>query len=148
MAETEVQVGGERYRIGRLPPITQFHLVRRMGSALVGGLGAHLGRQATAAEMIVPVMEAVSKLSDEDSEYIINTCLGAMTRHQAGSDAWAPVLVARRLMFEDITMPLMLELTFKVLEAQLDNFFPSAAPKASGAPRAASGPRSRAVSSS
>lgn len=134
----EVDVVGHRYRVERLPPMTQFHVVRRMGAALASCLAAYLDEQADVRTLMVPVMEAMGRLSDADAEYVINTCLSVVRRHDGRTDSWAPVMTGGVPMFEDISMVTMLQITQEVIKVQLSGFFSAVAPPASnGAAQAA-----------
>lgn len=135
VAETEVDMGGHRYRIGRLSPMVQLHILRRMGAPLASMMGTLLGSKATPGDLMVPVMEAMGKLSDPDAEYIVNSALSVVHRRQEGIEGWAPVLApGGGVMFADINMLTMMSLTFRVIEVQLDDFFPGSDRPASSAP--------------
>lgn len=135
----EVDVLGKRYRVERLPPMTQFHVVRRMGAALAACLTAYMDEQASAASLLVPVMEAMGKLTDADAEYVINACMGAARRQDPRTESWAPVMVGGRPMFDDIDMPVMLAIVREVLQVQLSGFFSAVAPPASNGGAQATG---------
>lgn len=135
----EVDVAGHHYRVERLPPMVQFHVVRRMGAALASCLATYLDEKASAQQMMIPVMEAIGRLTDEDAEYVINTCMGAVRRHESRADTWAPVMVGGRPMFDDVTMPVMLAIVREVLQVQLSGFFSAVAPPASNGAAQATG---------
>ena len=136
VAETETELGGHRYRIGRLSPMVQLHILRRMGAPLVTVMDAYMNERATPGQLMVPIMLAMGKLSDPDTEYIIYSALSVVHRHQPGTEAWAPVLSPSKdgLMFMDINMMTMTELAFRVIEVQLDDFFPKRPPEVSPVP--------------
>lgn len=139
--DIEVPVGQHLYRIGQLSAMEQFHISRRLGPLLtaMGGEVFKLlrGRQegekldiADFAGVAGPVALVLSKMSDEESEYIINTCLKVVKREQQG--AWAPILTATGLpLFADINMVGMVRLTHEVVKANLGDFFPTAPDEAS-----------------
>ncbi len=134
---TTVEVNGESYRFGRLDAMKQFHVTRRL-LPILAEMGMSAGTIAQmrgeASEMGIvglmgPVMEMISKMPDEDVEYIVRTCLAVVKRQQG--EAWAAVQAANgSLMFADIDMTVMIRLTIEVLKENLDGFFgspPSAA---------------------
>lgn len=138
--ESTIEVGGHKYQCGSLPAMQQFHVVRRLGPALViAGVSVEMLRKGVtlSSEEIVgvagPVIMAIGQMKDEDADYVIYTCLGVVKR-QSGN-AWAPVAAndsgaKGRLMFEDIDLVMMLRLVGEVLMVNLGNFLtePSASP--------------------
>jgi hypothetical protein len=124
--DKEIEVEGQQYLIGLMTPMVAFHVQRRMGAALVATLTAH-SRDGTDA-VLAPMVEAWGRLSDEDTEYIINNCLRAVKRQSGG--AWAPAWVNARPMFEDIDRKVMMRLVNEVLGERIGPFFPEPAPKA------------------
>ena len=90
-------VSGQTYRAGRLDAIKQLHVVRRL-SPLIGAL--------------------------QDTEYVLGACLGVVQREQPGGLGWAPVWsqAAMRPMYEDMTLPAMIQVVGRVLMANLGDF--------------------------
>lgn len=155
----DITIGANEYRIGKLPPMKQFHVARRLAPliAALGGAALSLpndapamkpaGDEAPAQEsddkalgtmlkLAQPLLDVISKLSDEDSEYVVNICLGACSRKQGNQ--FAKVMTANnRLMFEDIELPELMQLTAAVIKENLGNFFREP-PAASTSPSATS----------
>jgi len=128
-----IEVGGHMYRIGRMDVRKQFHVARRIGPAMLGFLGGSMLKGAKLADMIGPVVDALSKMSDEDSDYVLDQCLVVVTRAQNGGE-WARIIAPNGgLMFQDIDLPQMLKLAQSVLAENLRGFFPTAAPGSSQA---------------
>lgn len=127
---SQIEVAGQLYRCGKIPALQQFHVVRRLGPALVvAGISVEMLRTGMKmdvdelASMVGPVMEVVSKMRDDDVEYIIFTCLRAVQRKQG--DAWAEVVApgtTAGLMFQDIELPQMIRLVMEVLKENLAGF--------------------------
>lgn len=127
---SQIEVAGQLYRCGKIPALQQFHVVRRLGPALVvAGISVEMLRTGMRmsvdelASMVGPVMEVVSKMRDDDVEYIIFTCLRAVQRKQG--DAWAEVVApgtTAGLMFQDIELPQMIRLVMEVLKENLAGF--------------------------
>lgn len=121
-------IAGQNYRIGKLNALTQFHVVRRLGPVLAT-MGVSMGMlkqglnltQESFLELLGPITGVLAQMSNEDTDYIIFTCLSAVSRQQ-GDTGFAPVATANRLMFEDIDLPAMLRLVVEVLKASLGNF--------------------------
>ncbi|MBN3848623.1 hypothetical protein G3N58_17600 [Paraburkholderia sp. Ac-20342] len=123
-----VEIGGHKYRIGRIDARKQFHVARRLAPLLAGMSGA-LGadRGAGFGAFIGPLTEALSGMSDDDVDYVLDVCLGVCQRLQPNGQG-APVIArSGGLMFEDIDMGQMIQLAVKVIQENLSGFFPGAA---------------------
>jgi hypothetical protein len=127
MVVSEFEVDGKKYQVGRMDAMKQFHVARRLGPALViAGVSIEMARKgldgADALAMAGPVMTTISKMADEDVDYVLFTCLGVVKRQEG--DKWAPVLTqdGKTLMFSDLELPQMLRIVIGVLEANLANF--------------------------
>jgi len=120
---TEFTINGHTYKIGKLNALTQFHVARRI-APVVSGLGIFIEvAKADPLAAIGPVAEAIGKMTDADSEYVIYTCLGAVQRKQPGVNlGWGPVTSSGGLMYDDIDLPVMLQLVFHVLQVNLAGF--------------------------
>ena len=122
----ELEVGGKRYRIGRLDAKKQFHVARRLGPILAG-LGESAGKSAdTLPAQIAPIAGALSKMSDEDVDYVLDACLGVCHRVESIGQ-YAPVMARGGMMFSDIDMGQMVQLAVAVIQGNLRSFFPAAA---------------------
>jgi len=116
----EIEVNGYSYRLAKLDAMSQFHITRRLGGVL-----AAMRDGAEGGDILSVLMQAISELSDADSEYIIAKCLNGCMRRQDGDAGWAPVFRHNQMMFADIAMPDMLRLTWATLQANLSDFFTS-----------------------
>ena len=130
------EVYGNTYRFSKISAMEQFHVVRRL-TAVSSSLGEGIIRMQKAggagqvlnAEnpdiigVVTPLLKAIGEMSNEDSEYVINTCLKAVARKQ-GDVAWAQVQASPGvLMFPDIKLPVMLALVWRTLEFNIGGFF-------------------------
>ncbi len=111
----EFELDGVMYQLAKLDAMTQFHISRRI-MPLMGALG---GAGKKKADGMARLFEAVGRLSDEDTEYVIGKCLAGCVKKDGG----AKVYVNGRLMFEDIGMMGMLRLTMETLKENLTDFF-------------------------
>jgi hypothetical protein len=149
--DSEFEFNGHRYRVAHQPAMQQFHVMRRLGPTLVGALGGLLTHRdklmgfldtKLAMEAAMPfLLEAMSgplvgglsRLSDEDAEYVVSACLSNVRRQETKQDAWALVMTGGRMMFPDLDhLPSMLGLVVQVIRAQLQGFFPASGPAGSG----------------
>ncbi len=80
------------------------------------------GKKLEFAQAVEPMVLAVSKLSDEDTEMIIGTCLEVVSR-KTGNKTMAPVFSSGTCMFDDLDMMGMLRLTAEVVKVNLGNIF-------------------------
>lgn len=140
----EVTIQGQVYRTGKLNAFQQFHVARRLAPILQSisnvatklpePSSAQLGENDTVA-LLDGLTNVVSRMSDEDCNYVLNACLGACSRQQGAG--WARVQAANGggLMFVDIDMNVMLQLAFATVRENITNFFPvaPAADSSSGA---------------
>src|SRR6185312_6619357 len=116
----EFEIDGVKYQSDKLPLFTQFHVLRRMGSLFSSIVGAGAVRDKDPLLAIGYIATAVSKLSEDDANYVLKNCLSVVKKLQGA--VWAPLMSATgNLMFNDLSLPNMLEIAQKVLE---DNFGP------------------------
>jgi hypothetical protein len=82
-----------------------------------------------------PVAQAISGLTDADSEYVLNACLDQVQIQQG--QIWSKVRVNNRLMFEFIGLAEMMQITFAVLQDNFASFFHGLpAPSSANTPQA------------
>lgn len=157
MAEP-VKIGDHSYQVGRLGAIPQFHVMRRLSGVATalgevigvimrsGGVKALLeGKGPDPLESLQPMLRAIGSMSDADSEFVIYTCLSVVSRQVPGGTGWAPITTNGQLMYHDIELPQMMQLVWRVLEANLTSFFsalPSGLPGPGEEGATASGPAS------
>ena len=119
------------YMTGRLDARKQFHVARRLAPVLSGfgaamaGSGTLTGEEseATLVAMMAPIADAVSKMSDVDCDYILDTCLVVCRRRQ-DNGAWAQIYIpGKGMLFQDIDMPEMMQLAVATIKENLSGFF-------------------------
>lgn len=129
MSTAQIEVKGNWYQVGKMNALAQLHVVRRLGPAIVVvGLSLDMLRQGLKVDMgdlvasAGPVMEIVSKMPNEDFDYVVFACLDVCRRKQG--DAWAPVALAeaKKLMFQDLEFLEILRLVIEVLKLNLGSF--------------------------
>lgn len=121
-------LGEHQYTIGKLNPIKQFHITRRLAPALATvGISVAQIKELKGFDDLTPMLGPLSgvlaAMKDEDADYVLFTCLGAIQRLQSDGRP-APITVAgeNRLMFEDISMPQMLMLVYQVVRENMAGF--------------------------
>lgn len=121
------ECGGHTYSIGKLDAMTQFHVARRIAPLMSSVLLslALLRGGAGQDEMLMaatPGLNVLSQMTDEQSEYVIGACMSCVKR--AVGDRWAPVTStgSTRMMFEDLDVMVLLQLTAEVIKTNLGSF--------------------------
>lgn len=134
---TEFTISGNTYKAGKLDAFKQFHVARRIAPVL-SGLGVFIEvAKVDPLAAVGPVAEAIGKMTDADSEYVIYTCLGVVQRKQPGVNlGWGPVTSSGGMMYDDIDMAVMLQLVWHVLQVNLAGFLNALPDSLRGAPAA------------
>jgi hypothetical protein len=141
----ELEVNGTWYRTGKLDAFKQFHLFRKL-MPLFSGMGetaaariARAAAEAGASDNLIgwasfgPVAQAIADMTQSDSEFIIKTCL-AVCQRKSPAGQWVRLATPQGdLMFEDIDLTVMLQLSFAVIQDNLAPFFPGRPLNGSGA---------------
>ena len=155
----EFTVGPNHYRARKMTAFQQFHVARRLapvisellttGSALaeLASLDQPLKEGeappgADPSKLIVPFADALSRVSDDDCNYVLGACLGMVQRQQGGNGAgtvtWSSVWNERgkTIMFDDINeLAPMMEIVIQVLQDNMTGFFAAGRPElAAGLP--------------
>lgn len=124
----DFEIDGHSYRSGQMPAKTQFHVLRRLApvlSSLKDLSGLTGGNAETMAASLGPITEAIAKLSDADTEYVLDACLEVTERQQGAGWAKVQTKGARRPMFDDINFAVMLKIAMAVMQDNFSSFFPA-----------------------
>jgi len=130
----DFEIGSVKYRANKLNPFEQFAILRKLApifaavasqaeaSVMAGLIGKGEGG-ADFTKLLPPVLQGLADLPEEDANAVLYGCLKAVQRESG--PGYAPVVAsgAQRLMFDDIDLPVMLQLAWKVLEFNLAGFF-------------------------
>lgn len=117
----EFELEGRTYRANKIDARTQFHIVRRLAPVLGEIAPALQGKGGLDA--LPPLANAVAKLTDTDADYVIFGLLKSVVRKQDQGLGWGPVATGEQLMYDDITMPLMLKLAWQSFSFNMSGFF-------------------------
>lgn len=116
-----IVLNGNTYATSKkLDVFTQLHIARKLGDSIPMTSGIMTDDKANSILSII----LLSQLSDENSEYVITKCLSVVSRQQP--TGFAPVRVGSALMFDDITLDDMLQMTMMVIKENLGDFFRTA----------------------
>lgn len=128
----EFEVAGQRYRAEKLDAFKQLHVSRKIAPIIPRLLPMFVKFSESGdamkadlvgmAEAFEPLAQALADIPDADCEYVFNACLGVVMRNQQGN--WASVWSqsAKSLMFDDIDLGVMVQITTKVIWDSLGNF--------------------------
>ena len=115
----DLTINGAEYVTGKMNAIKQFHVTRRLMPVL-GSLASANGKDLV--DMLPALAESIGKMPDEDAEYVLFACLDVARRKQ--SNGLAPVRAANGgLMFDDIDLAAMMQISAAVLQENLGGFF-------------------------
>lgn len=136
----EFELNGQSYRADRIDALTQFHIVRRL--APIMGKVAPLIKSDGGDSMGVlePLADAVSSLSDEDSNYVIFGLLKSVKKKDVNDLGWSAVSDGSVLMDSYMSMPTMLQLAFHAFKANFSDFLSGLPSGLSSEPQAQSDP--------
>ena len=144
---TELEIGGNTYRINSMPAMTQFHVMRKLGPVLpnivpvlaqaaatlpqgdsqeAGSAMATVDGVAAIAMAAQPLLDGLASMADADAEYVINHCLSAVMRRDAGGKSWSAVHRDGVTMFDDIDLMASMHLVWAVLRENYTGFFRAA----------------------
>jgi len=113
----DLEISGQMYRTGKLNAKQQMHITRKLLPAMMA-----YGKKGETGSMfdLSPVAEAIAQMSEEDCDFVTDTCLSVCTR-QSGS-GYQAVMVSGRMLFDDIDMMVMIRLCSEVVKENLSNF--------------------------
>ncbi len=144
---TELEIGGNAYRINSMSAMTQFHVMRKLGPVLPGIVpvlaqaaaalpqadGQEDGGAMTTVDGVAaiamaarPLLDGLAAMADADAEYVINHCLSAVMRRDAGGKSWSAVSRDGVTMFDDIDLMASMHLVWAVLRENYTGFFRAA----------------------
>ena len=124
---TDITIGEKQFVIsGKLDAFSQLHVARKLGPAIPIVEGLIGVRNADKDKSILTVL-MLSHISDADTDFVMRKCLSLVYRKQGETSKPAKVQAQDgSLMFDDITLSEMLQLTVTVIEENLGDFFRTA----------------------
>jgi hypothetical protein len=125
----EFAVNEKKYKSSRIDARRQFHLLARLSpiaTALVRAAKQEVeaeNKDAVKLAIFADLAGAISRMSDADRDYILDSCLGVVQRQQSGG-IWSPIMAQGGvMMFDDIDPAVMLQIAGTVLMENLGPFF-------------------------
>jgi hypothetical protein len=147
---TQFVVGDHVYQSDKIGAIDQFNISRRLTPVVLGvaplinlgstpeEIAASIGSDLTKyVGLMAPTLEALSKMSDEDVQYVLSKTLSKVQRGvkdpvTGAVVAWSPLWGSGGLQYEDLSMPDMVRIVWNVLSEQLGGFFSESPSGSSG----------------
>lgn len=106
---------------GNLDTFTQLHIARKLQPAM-GAVTALVDPDNAEKNKNMLSVILLSYVSDQDAEYIIKKCLAVVMRRDSGTSAKV-MTKEGHMMYSDMSMSSILELTMAVVEENLGDFF-------------------------
>ena len=135
------EIGDHSYSAGKVPPFDQMAIAKRLMPVMKtvftpdlmaaiamarGGDGALDLKKLDITQILPTLADAVYALTDEDAERIVRTSLKVVQRKDKAG-IWSAVMnVQGGFQYDDIELPEMLQIAWKVIEANLGSFFSTA----------------------
>lgn len=146
MADRDFEIGSRKFKLNKIDTFKQFHIVRRLGPILgeiipaakgIAGLDETKMTEEQKfdfiAKLATPVMDGFSKLSDKDADFVLLSLCSAVEMQQSLGN-WARVATDAGLMFQDIELPLLLQIAGRAFMYNVAGFF-SLMPQVSPGPK-------------
>ena len=137
MSERDFEAGGKKFKLNKIDTFKQFHIARKLSPVLgevipmfqkIAKLKLEGMSEEAKFEAIVStggiskIMECIANLSEEDSEKVLKGLCSAVEIQQ-GKGNWARVVVNNVLAFEDLGLPLLLQIAGRSFAYNMADFF-------------------------
>lgn len=143
--DNSFEIKGTKFKVSKINAFEQFHIVRRLAPVLkdmipVAAKFNKLQKSGKKLEdldedeamaAVLPIVDGISKLSDEDSERVLLSLLKAAEINTGG--AWAKIANEKGMMFDNLDLPVLLQVAGRVFMYNISGFF-SALPQVSPGP--------------
>lgn len=134
--ENKFEVGPRKFSLVKLDAFKQFHIARRMGPILADLVPELQGlmrvknfdklpeddKLERLSKLAGPFMTGISKLTDEDANYVLFGLLASIQVQQASGN-WANVYANDMLMINDLELPVLLNIASRAFMFNLSGFF-------------------------
>jgi hypothetical protein len=118
---TEVEAGGNKYRVMRMNGRDQMHVFRRILPFIMPLIVTKLkGLKTNPVDIMLVMLREISSMADVDYDHIRVKCLAATMREQTDG-RYAAVMLGDREMFMDISGPAQLTLIGAVIKENIVN---------------------------
>lgn len=125
MTERDFEIDGRKFKLNKLDPFKQAHILRRLSPIMAElmPLANRLANNPNADqwEGLVPIIQGLSKLSDQDFDRVFIGLLQAVEMQQTHGN-WARIVSDSQLNFQDLELPLLLKLSGRAFGYNLKGF--------------------------
>ena len=135
MADNNFKIGDRNFKVSKINAMKQYHIVRRIAPILSEMIPAmkQIAKQNTtglsedekleqAAQIAMPIMNGISKLSDKDSEFVLYSLLATVEMQQPEGN-WARIVNGEILMFDNLELPVLLQAAGRSFMYNMTGFF-------------------------
>lgn len=127
----EFDIEGHTYRANKMPAREQFHITRR----LLPVISALAGSKQDESIMLDQLVSAIGKMSDTEADYVLFGILKHVERKVGQGMGWSKVSTETALMYDDITMPAMMQIAFRCFKHNMGGFMDALPQVLPGAPQ-------------
>lgn len=136
MDDRSFKISGLEFKLNKVDAFKQFHIVRRIGPLLtdlltamqsIGGVKVdnltEVQKLEHFAKLAEPLMLGLSKLSDNDSEYVLFRLLASVEVFQPEFKSWARIATDSAVIMGTLELPMLLQIAGRALVYNLSGFF-------------------------
>lgn len=134
--DRDFEIGGRKFKLSKLDPFKQMHIVRRVAPILGDLFPVMQGvkkaddfdklpedaKLEKLSNFVTPIMNGFSKLSDADAELVLHGLLSSVEMQQTTGN-WAKISQGSMLMIQDLDLPLLLQIAGRAFMFNLSGFF-------------------------
>ena len=130
-----VTVEGIVYRINKLDAFAQLNIARKLAPVSIM-IERMMVEENKGKDSTFLILLMLGQLSDEESEKLMRKCIQAVAREEDHGKRYAPLCApSGQLMYEDISMKALIDLTAHVITSNLGDFFLTALQRLEAVPQ-------------
>lgn len=127
MSDRDFEIGSIKFKMNKLDPFKQFHILRRLSPLLsdlmpvASKLAGPNAKMEDQFEAFIPIFNGISKLSDEDANRVLLGLLSSVEMQQSSGN-WARIASDSNLMFQDLELQVLLQIAGRAFGYNLKGF--------------------------
>lgn len=132
----DFEIGSRKFKLNKIGAFKQFHIVRRLAPVLKdmiplamkyqkmekAGLSIESLSEEDTIGSLAPIVDGLSKLDDKEADFVLMGLLCAVEMQQSAGN-WAKVANENGLMFNDLDLPVLLQLAGRAFMYNVSGFF-------------------------